>query len=140
MNNKQPATSEFREEAVGLISEEALNVISRSDYELNAPDTLRDQLANQELERQFKEGIRGEDYRIHIHRLVCIGMYVIGAIIILMILIRAFHFLSPERWHWLTDKENQDIERIIFGTVFISVIGKYFKKYNLVEESSSPKN
>jgi len=123
-----------------IVSEDQLDIISRSDSALNAPDDLRDKLANRELQHQFKEGVRGEDYRSHIHRLVCIGMYAIGAIIILMILIRAFHFLSPESWHWLTDKENQDIERIIFGTVFISVVGKYFKKYNIIDETAAQRN
>ncbi|HEY9256535.1 hypothetical protein [Chitinophaga sp.] len=140
MNNSQPGINGIPEEEMTIISEEQLNIISRSDSALNTPDNLRDRLANQELQHQFREGVRGEDYRIHIHRFVCIGMYAIGAIIILMILIRAFHFLSPERWHWLTDKENQDIERIIFGTVFISVVGKYFKKYNIIDEPSSQRN
>lgn len=130
-NNEDPTLETI------VVSEEQLNIISRSDAALNAPEDLRDQLAQQELQHQFREGVRGEDYRIHIHRMVCWGLYIIGGIIICMIIIRAFHFLTPVSWHWLTDKENQDIERIIFGTVFLSVVGKYFKKYNIIEPPAS---
>ncbi len=96
--------------------------------------TIDDRLANLENDRKFKDAQRGENYRTHIHRIVCVGLYIVGFIVIAMILIRSWHLLAPERIHWLSPQENQDIERIIFGSILFSVLGKYFKKFKIVDE------
>lgn len=128
---QQPPQTEATESKAEINLPVDLTVIADSAKKQLPP--LNDRLAKQEEETKFKDLERGEDYRTHIHRLACFGLYVIGILVIVMIVIRAWHFLLPENIHWLDQKANQDIERIIFGSVLIGVLGKYFKKFKIIE-------
>ncbi|ATL49433.1 hypothetical protein COR50_20885 [Chitinophaga caeni] len=111
-----------------------LDIINENDANYAMHRTNLDQKkALQEERALLNDGRRGEAYRRHIHNIVCIALYIVGLIIICMILIRAFHFLAPEKWHWLNAEENQQIERIIFGSVIFSLAGRYFKKFNIID-------
>jgi hypothetical protein len=97
------------------------------------PLITEDSLAQEEINSKYKDQQRGEQYRGHIHTMVIIGIYVIGAILIIMILIRSYHYLVPKCWKWLNPEQTNDIERIIFSGIILSLSGQYFKKYKVID-------
>lgn len=49
---------------------------------------INNDLSQQELDHKFKDGERGERYKIHIHRIVVVSMYAIGVVMLFLIIIR----------------------------------------------------
>jgi hypothetical protein len=111
-----------------------LSLINKSLSFENADSISSDNLAKLEEQRLLNDGKRGEEYRKHIHLIVVVGMYAVGLILISLTLIRAFHFVAPSSWRWLSDDDNHSIERIIFSSIILSLSTKYFKKYKVIEE------
>jgi hypothetical protein len=115
-------------------STEDFNVISDfSNKRKSENKTVNDNLANQELDHIIRDGERGEKFRSHIHRIVLIGIYVTAFLLMIMFIIRVWHFVVPEPWKWLSVEQTHDLERIIFSGVIVSLAGSYFKRYNLLE-------
>ncbi len=110
-----------------------LSLIDRS-VEIESINIPSDSLARQENQRLLNDGKRGEEYRKHIHLIVVVGMYTIGFIMVVLTLIRAYHFAAPIYWRWLSEEDSHGIERIIFSGIILSFATKYFKKFKVVEE------
>lgn len=109
-----------------------LNLInSRASSSSQASDVS---LAEQEVTHKFTYGERGEKFRRHIHFVVLTGIYVVAALLLTMIIVRAWHFTSPEKWKWLNENQCNDLERILFSGVIVSLAGSYFKRYNLLDK------
>ena len=111
-----------------------LTLINESLFLPNDVNNTSDILANQEKDKLIKDGKRGEQYRMHIHLIVVTGMYVLGLIMIALALVRAFHFVAPEQWRWLSETDSHGIERILFSGIILSFATKYFKKYKVVDD------
>lgn len=79
--------------------------------EFGRQSTSNERLAKQEFEHMFRD----------------------GAIIIALILVRAWHFASPLCWRWLDEKDNHNIERVVFSGIILSLASKYFKRYKFFE-------
>lgn len=113
-----------------------LDVISdfaqqQQNHQLNSQSK---ELAEQERKHIINDGERGEKFRKHIYYLVLAGIYVVSICLMIMIVIRAYHFVVPEHWKWLDEKHTHDLERIIFSGVIVSLAGSYFKRYNVLEK------
>ncbi len=90
-------------------------------------------LSDQEQKERFSEHKRGESYKQHIHIIIIIFMWLLGACFASMVLIRAWDFIAPDKWKWLTERQDHDLERIVFSGIILSFATKYFKKYNIVD-------
>lgn len=97
-------------------------------------DSKSDRFSQLESENLFNDSKRGEQYRKHIYWIVSKGLYVGGFIIVCLILIWAFHIMSPLCWRWLDPSEIHTIERIIFSGVILSLASGYFKKFNIIQK------
>ena len=63
-----------------------------------------------------------------------IFIWVLSILLIILILIWFFHLVSPPCWKWLTNEDVQSIERILFASTILSLAGKYFSKYKVLEK------
>lgn len=63
-----------------------------------------------------------------------IFIWVLSILLIILILIWFFHLVSPPCWKWLTNENVQSIERILFASTILSLAGKYFSKYKVLEK------
>lgn len=133
MNEPISQTSSTLQQTSRKVDTDALNLIGELQGQ-KTTSSYSAKLAEKEEEYKFKDGERGEKYRIHIHLIVVAGMYVIGFIMIALILVRSFHFVSPLVWRWLDEKDLHNIERIVFSGIILSLATKYFKKYKIMDE------
>ncbi len=76
---------------------------------------------------------RGQSYKAHIHYIFIGFMYIIAFVFVIMLLIRAYDFVAPDNWRWLSEREDHDLERIVFSGIILSFASKYLKKYKIVE-------
>src|SRR3954464_11376388 len=107
-----------------------LSVIQQS-AQFDATGNEPDQLAKLEAKTKFKDAERGEEYRTHIHIIVVAAIYLIALLMIAFVIVRAWHLVMPEKYRWLGDGENHNIERIIFSGIIFSLATKYFKRYKI---------
>lgn len=115
------------------IPKQELDIITTVQASQSPPSNKSKNLSDQEQQHLFNDGERGDSFRKHIHCLAIVGIYIVAILIYIMICVRVYHFLVSDCYRWLTDKEVADIERIIFAAGFVSVLGKYFTKYNIID-------
>lgn len=123
--------SDLTQNATEINQQDPLDLISAGE---TTKSHSKDHLAEQEAKHKFSDGERGEKFRRHVHRVVLSGIYVVAICILAMIIVRAWHFISPDCGKWLDDKECHDLERIIFSGAIVSLAGSYFKRYNLLDK------
>lgn len=92
-----------------------------------------DKRAEQEVQFWLNDGERGDKFKHTIFQIVRIGLWVVGIIMLAIIIVLAWHFLTPKCWRWLSPDELHNLERILFSSVILSLAGKYFKKYGIVD-------
>lgn len=63
---------------------------------------------------------------------------IIWSILMILTLIWFYHIATPNCWHYLDDKALQTVERILFSSALISVGGKYFGKFKLLDPANRP--
>ena len=115
-------------------NQDQINVISAFANETKSITQRDNDLAKQELNHKFKDGERGEKFRKHLYYLVLTGIYVVAICLMVMIIIRVWHFVVPDCWKWLDEEHTHDLERIIFSGVIVSLAGSYFKRYSVIEK------
>jgi hypothetical protein len=91
-------------------------------------------LAEAEAKAKFDDFQRGVSYKKHFHRVVTAGIYVLGAIILCFIIIRAWHLVSPECSRWLTDSQLHTIDTVLFSSIIFSLASRYFSYYKLFKQ------
>jgi len=116
------------------MTDEKLDILAAAAENSSDTDAQDDELAKKEKKKLFDDFDRGESYKTTIHRIVIIFMYIIAACFAVMVIIRAYDFVAPDCWRWLSERQDHDLERIVFSGIIISVATKYFKKYNIVEK------
>lgn len=92
-----------------------------------------DDLSNQELLKQYLDGEYGIKFGQHAYIIACIMLYVGTLILIVFGIIWALHLILPIEYKWLSDAHVQGIERILFSSIIVSIAGKYFRKYKLLD-------
>ncbi len=61
----------------------------------------------------------------HTHKLTILSIWVLGISGLILLLIRVFHFLTPQSWQWLTDIQIQTLDKMLFSGTIGSILGKY---------------
>ncbi|HTK20960.1 MAG TPA: hypothetical protein VL442_15665 [Mucilaginibacter sp.] len=112
-----------------------LNILDEAATQPANPPQQNDALANQERQKEFLENKRGESYKKHIHYIMLVFMYIVAVLFSIMVIIRVYDFVAPETpcWRWLSERQDHDLERIVFSGIILSFASKYFKKYNIVD-------
>lgn len=88
-------------------------------------------LAESEGKDKFDDHKRAISYKKNLHFIVVIGMWVIGIIIILLVIIRAWHLATNECLHWLSDSQLHVLDSVLFSSVIFSLASRYFSYYKL---------
>lgn len=113
-----------------------LNVIGAVDDSMQQYRSTEDELAELEKRRIIGDNKRGEKYRIHVYIIVVVGMYLVGACILFAIVCKALHLMLPTNYQWLCEEQKSEIDRILFGSIFLTLAGNYFKQFNLLGKQS----
>ncbi len=92
-------------------------------------------LAVSEQKDKFDDHKRAVSYKKHLHNIVVIGMYIIGFIICVLILVRAWHLATNSCLHWLSDSQLHTVDTVLFSSVIFSLASRYFSYYNLFQKS-----
>jgi hypothetical protein len=88
---------------------------------------------SKEEKKLFGDEKRGEIFKTNIHIIVIFFMYFIALSFACMIFVRSWDFIVADKYHWLTEREDHDLERLIFSGIIVSFATKYFKKFNIIE-------
>ena len=114
------------------------DIISESRQNYKDSEKKEDlDLAEQELRHKFRDGERGEKYKKHFHNLMVMAIYSIGSLLILIIIVRVWHLIAPEGkqwgyyWVWLSERQQDDLERLIFSGIILGFATRYFKYYKI---------
>ena len=78
-----------------------------------------------------KQGIRLDRT---LFRIASVFIWILAILFMLLILIWFFHLVSPECLKWLSKADIQSIERILLASTILSIAGKYFSKYKILEK------
>ena len=97
----------------------------RADAEKEAFDSSSDY----EKESRKKEHQRGEKLRDTLHKLVVVGVIIMGVLLIFGILVWAWHVLVTDNWHWLSTEQMREIQQIMSSVLLALVVSDYAKKY-----------
>lgn len=93
-----------------------------------------DRNASNERGELFGDEKRGETVKTNVHIIVIIFMYIIALCFAAMVGVRSWDFIASDKYRWLTEREDHELERIIFSGIIVSFATKYFKKFNIIEE------
>lgn len=94
------------------------------------PDSVNSE-AQKEEERyeRVQEYKRREAFKGQLHGLIIWGVRTIGWLLIIGVLIWAWHILAPTCWHWLSKERIFDIQSIMSSGLLALVISNYANKY-----------
>ena len=103
---------------------------SKKEASLN----YEDKLAEHEKKDKFEDQGRASKYKKHLHRIVVLLTYVIGALLTAALMIRAWHLLTPKCWQWLSADELHSIDAVLFSSIIFSLGSRYFEYYKLFQK------
>lgn len=86
----------------------------------------------QRAETLNENGIRLEK---HLFGLAVFLIYILYVLFVILLLVWFFHLTLPFYCHWLLPEDIQLIERILFASTLLSLAGKYFSKYGVLDKS-----
>lgn len=89
------------------------------------------QLAIAEGKDRFGDKKRALQYKEHLHKIVIIGIWIIGILLFILIPIRVFHLVAPQGWHWLKPDYLHSLDAVLFSSIIFSLASRYFSYYNL---------
>jgi len=115
------------------------DLIQSSESWEKIPTVTPDKLSNQELFHKYKDGEHGIHFNHHIYIIASGGMYVGGALLIILGIVWCAHLVLPEHLRWLSELEVHGIERLLFSSVIISIAGRYFRKFRIIENKENNK-
>jgi len=109
------------------------DIIATASNEDSATD-YGQKLAESEKREKFDDHNRAQSYKKHLHHIVVCGMWVVGPILILLIIIRAIHLAAPDSLKWLTDPQIHSLDAVLFSSIIFSLASRYFSYYKLFEK------
>ena len=86
-------------------------------------------VAQLNLERQSNAHKRDEQLRALIAQGVRWIMGSIFAVSVAAIFVFAWHYLAPESWHWLPEKQLTALRTFLFSSAVAGVVSSYFQRY-----------
>ena len=66
-------------------------------------------------------------------KIALITIILLALLLLILIIVWFYHLVTPECIHWLDGKRLQLVERVLFASTLLSVAGKYFSKFNILE-------
>ena len=99
-----------------------------------APQTLAEQenqgLLNQiNLEREAGKHGREERFRDLIAKGVSAIMRAVFVVLFITVVVFAWHYLAPEKAHWLSEDQLTVLRTVLFSGVIAGAMSSYFQKY-----------
>lgn len=83
---------------------------------------------NAEEEKKLYEIHSDVEIKTHKNRVFIWAIYVIFGIATIILLIRVFHFVMPDKWCWLGAVQVQTLDKFLFSGTIGAMIGKYGSK------------
>lgn len=80
-------------------------------------------------ESKRKAHQRGESLKDTLHNFVQVGVIVVACLLIIGVVIWAWHVLMPSYWHWLTIAQINEMQKIMSSALLAVVVSDYAKKY-----------
>lgn len=94
----------------------------------NAPDDVFNQ-TNQDKANKEIDDLFGKEAKKSFHELSTWGVRILGFVILLItaitLVIRAWHLLSPSKWHWLDVNALNQIDHVLL-VVFAAISARFF--------------
>ncbi len=87
----------------------------------------KDNSAGLEQDYLAKDEKRKDGFKGHLHRIIIWAMYVAATLVMVLFLVRFWHFAAPEHICWLDKDRLHDIERVIFSSALATSLSFYFK-------------
>lgn len=85
-----------------------------------------------------------QTFTLHLNKilfiLACIAIILLFVFMLILSSVWVYHLITPCDRHYLTTKEIQGIERILFSSILLSVFGKYFGKFKIFDNRHRPKD
>jgi hypothetical protein len=100
-----------------------LGPIRNAKESVSSPDSL----AINEDRSLARESERAEKTRALIHGGVQNFLRVAICLVLVALVIRAWHVLAPHSWCWLDAEQIQTIDKTLFSGTLGAIIGRYFK-------------
>jgi hypothetical protein len=66
--------------------------------------------------------------------IACVAIWVLFCLFLILLIIWFWHLVTPTQAHWLKQPELQAVERILFASTIVSLAGKYFSKFKLLDK------
>lgn len=107
-----------------------LTLISRPE-----PPDNSDAKAKIELDKLFGDSKRDQDLKQTIHTAIKVFIWFLTAIGFILALVRAIHFIIPERLFWLNQNQLQNLDTIAKYLISSAVGGLFIKYINKGIES-----
>lgn len=119
--------SDFNTSKITENTGEAVDIESKA--ELNNWSVYDEQSARQENEH-------GLAFKNVLFNIAKASMYILSALFFTLLIIWFLHQILPLCWLWLDKERAHSLERILFASTLVSVAGKYFSKYNLLDKKN----
>ncbi|OJW78661.1 MAG: hypothetical protein BGO69_01380 [Bacteroidetes bacterium 46-16] len=97
-------------------------------------NSIKETPFNYEVLLAEQNGKHGIELNKHLFFVARISIWILYILFIVLLIIWFFHLVTPISWHWLTHEEIQAIERILYASTLISLAGKYFSKFQLLDK------
>lgn len=108
-----------------------------SSFSSNSDTSYSNKLAKEEDENWDKQrkdidGANGLRLEKVFFNIAIIIVSLLTFLLCILLVIWFFHLVAPECWKWLNKSDVQSIERILFASTLLSLAGKYFSKYKIL--------
>lgn len=82
-----------------------------------------------EKEATERDHDRQQQLKDYLLAIIKIGIFVIAMLLILGVVIWGYHLITPQSWHWLTENQLVEIQKLMTSALLAIVISDYAKKY-----------
>lgn len=65
----------------------------------------------------------------HLHTITVVGIYIIGALVIIAVSIWLFHLITPISWQFLNTDQIENLQKTLFSGVIGGILGGQAKKF-----------
>lgn len=100
-----------------------------ADSKANAEEKVFESFDDYDKESRKKDHQRGEKLKDILHSIVIWGVMIMGVLLIIGILVWAWHILVSDNWHWLSTVQIYDMQKIMSSALLALVVKDYSKRY-----------
>lgn len=105
------------------------SITADQDSSIETPDTY-------EKLRAEQDGKHGIELSRHLFYVARVSIWAFYIFFLVLLTVWFVHLITPKNCplHWLGDAELLAIERILYASTLVSLAGKYFSKFNLLDK------